>query len=110
MTDYLPDQHAQVLWNENEDFQITEICIVYYSDAQLQNQLAGRYQNSNGADTTGWLSNAHPIANPAGLFGYLAFRCGFHSKAVATECLREFAQIEGCAWAREMLAAIEKKD
>lgn len=34
------------------------------------------------------------------------FTAGFASKAVATECVREFAQIEECKWARQMPAVI----
>lgn len=110
MTDHIPDEHAQILWNQGEDGKITDVCIVDFRDEKLQEQIARNYENSNGADTSGWLTDIHPHANPAGLFADLAFRCGFKSQAVATECVREFAQLDGCEWARKMLAAIEKAD
>jgi len=110
MSERIPDENAQILWNDNEAGKITDICVVDYSDEELQGRLAGTFSNSNGADTAGWLSDQYPIANPAGLFADLAFRFGFESPAVAKECLREFAQIESADWARKMLAAIETLD
>jgi hypothetical protein len=110
MSDRIPDEHAQILWCENEEGKVSDICVVDYRDTELQEQMAKEYTSSNGADTAGWLSEVNPIANPAGLFAYLAFRCSFETAAVAMECVREFASIENCEWARKMLAAMERAD
>jgi hypothetical protein len=107
MNRYIPDEHAQILWNDGEDGKVVDFCIVDYRDTKLQSSIADRYNNSNGADSADWLTHPHPFANPAGLFAYLAFRNGFFSKGAEIECVREFAQLESCEWARKMLAAIE---
>jgi hypothetical protein len=98
MSERIPDESAQILWNDNEGGKITDTCVIDYRDEELQAQLAETYNNSNGADTGGWLSGQHPIANPEGLFATLAFRYGFESPSVAKECVREFAQLESADW------------
>jgi hypothetical protein len=98
----IPDEHAQILWNTNETGAITGVCVIDYRETELQERLAENYSDSNGADTSDWLSDKHPIANPAGVFASLAFCSGFESQSVAKECLEEFSQIEGAEWARKM--------
>ena len=110
MSKRIPDEHAQILWNDNKNGEITSICIIDFRETELQERLADRYCCSQGADGAGWLSDRHPIANPAGLFAYLAFRYKFESDSVAQECVREFAQLEGADWARKILSAMEAKD
>ena len=108
MINHIPDIHALVLWNDGEDGKITGISIVDYRDAKVQRRIADLYMNSYGTDTHGWLTDVHPNANPAGLFAYLVFLCGCDSKATLMECVREFAKLEGCEWARRMLAVLER--
>jgi hypothetical protein len=107
VTDRIPTAGARILWNDDDDLKVSDICVVNYHDEDLQSGLAERHSDSNGADTAEWLTDVHPVANPLGLFGYVTFCCGFQSKAVALECLREFVQIEGCDVARKMLIGAE---
>ena len=95
-------------WDDDEDGQITAVCVLDFRDTHLQESVADGYGNSIGDDFFLWLSDAHPTANPAGLFADFAFRCGFKSMAVMKECLREFAQLESCEWARKMLVAVQR--
>lgn len=102
MTNLIPDEHVQILWNESDKQRVTEVCVIDFRDSALVEAVGDNYENSNGACTDGWLSDVHPIANPAGLFGHLAFINGFESVAVARECVKEFSSIESADWARKM--------
>jgi hypothetical protein len=106
MFDYIPERHGQILWSEDDKGKVIAVRVIHYRNTESQEKIAESYDSSGGADTYGWLTYAHPCANPAALFASLAFGKGFADRAVATECVREFAQLDGCEWARRMLAAL----
>ena len=103
---FIPDQYSAILWNEDEDFKVNDICIIDHREKIVYRNLADRYENSSGCLIDTWLMDDHPQSQPSGVFGYMAFHQGFSSSAVALEALQEFGRIESASWARLMLAAV----
>jgi hypothetical protein len=102
----IPDKHCVVLWNDDDTLNVIDVRVVDFRDQALYERIADNYSNSNGCINDGWLEDEHPQAQPAGIFGYMAFQCGFASDGVMQVALSEFGKIASASWARSMLAAV----
>jgi hypothetical protein len=49
MADYIPGELPQILWNDDDDLKITEVCVVDIRDGELRDRLADGFDNSYGA-------------------------------------------------------------
>lgn len=114
--DQIPLQRARIAWNEDENFQITEV----YIDELTQDWLDSSryYRKSGGACFSDWetqakaddngisLAEADSLLDAFGTFGIFLAR-GFANPESYRLTLIEFARISECAWARRLLFAYD---
>lgn len=97
---------AIVLWNDemdgDEKATTTRIAELHVFDIERQPHWADRLSSSRGACDADWLDGAWRNT-PIGLLLELAVCDGFANKDVTVKALKEFAKIEGCEWASEIL-------
>lgn len=114
-TDLIPARHADIFWNDEpkkdpEDSRRAghEVVVLNRDPALGRRSLDTDpgHNCSHGSMVAGWLEDGHQIHNPAGLFAYNWLAKGSSPESIHA-ALREFAKIEECVWAREMLAAVE---
>lgn len=93
---------AHIAWRLDSDGRVCWVGAFFYGMAPPDIYFDG----DAGACFADWLSG-DPCLTPEGVFIHLE-EMGFSSPDVRLNALREFAQIEGCSWARIMAAALEQ--
>lgn len=101
-------RHADIYWNtepENRHAGGAEVLVVDRGPNGVPRNRQNdpkEFWRSSGSMVGGWLTDGMPHHNPAGLFASVWLLRG-SSPASVHAALREFAKIEECGWAREML-------
>ena len=113
----IPAAQADIFWNDepgNERAAGSEVLILDRSQRFDPNAVfpglavsdPEHLLCSTGAMSSGWMEDDHPLSNPAGVFAHNWIAKGSSPEALMS-ALREFAKIEECSWAREMVAAFD---
>lgn len=105
-----PERDVDIFWNVNDDLKIIDVEVAYIPRRLLADP-SDEFWNQWAMFDDQWISNmGNSLAdwlgkegdNPATIFGYMSYS-GFDSKDVLEKTLEEFAHIEECQWARDML-------
>jgi hypothetical protein len=106
----IPEKRAMVVWNTiGTGVQPSDDVVVHeYRDAKMT---LGTHDCSAGACGAGWCEADHPRDNPAGLFASIIFDAPAPaSRPVIRAWLEQFAKIDSCEWARQMLMQMVEFD
>ena len=107
-----PAKYVDVFWNREDDGRVKDVEVVFIprrevGDDDKANSFWREYATYNdrwesdlGNSCSDWLQPGGQT--PEGIFGYL-LGSGFSSPKELERALEEFAHIDECAWAREML-------
>jgi hypothetical protein len=105
-----PARHVDIFWNWDNEHKAKDVEVVFIPrDVDLpKNEYYGRqfdhyvmqWDFDLGNSCSDWLQD--PLFTPEGVFGVL-LRDGFSNETELQRALEEFARIEECEWARNML-------
>ncbi len=87
-------EEVHIWWNMDQG-KVTDVLVI---DRHI---IVPGYQYSDGACWVGWMD--HPGFGPEAVFGNLV-RLGFKNSSYAEKAIRQFALVDQCRWARNMLA------
>lgn len=108
----IPAKSAVIFWNDDPKKPNrvggSEVLVARFEDTRRDDN-PRHLSCSAGADSEGWMTSGHAIDNPAGRFASVWLRRDASPDAIRA-ALVQFAQIEECEWAREMLAAFDYVD
>lgn len=93
----MPARQVHIWWNISAD-RVTEVLVTTSWEIQKG------FQFNDGSCWVGWMDS--PEFGPEAVFGKLVI-IGFLTPAHAREAIRQFARIDRCRWARNMLGATE---
>lgn len=113
-----PAKWVDIFSRKNSEYKISDVEAVFIPRNEIngppeENQeFWGKYSAYNkrwdadlGNSCVDWMQPDG--LTPSFVFGYF-LRCGFADKSIFHMALREFAQIQECEWAREMLAGYNR--
>jgi hypothetical protein len=109
---FYPAADVDIFWNVDDDSKVHDVEVVLAPRSALSNRLLqqkfaawnSQWISDLGVSCSGWLQPGD--LNPAKVFGQL-LRRGFKSQDEFFSALREFAHIDQCDWARDILEGME---
>lgn len=109
----IPARYAEVFWNDDpgrlDRAGGTEVLVLDARRPDRRSGDPGQLFCSAGAMSADWTTGSHALDQPAGLFASVWLRRDASPDAIRA-ALVQFAQIEECDWARQMLAAFDYRD
>lgn len=106
----IPAKHARIFWNDDPSRSNraggTDVLVL---DKRASYGDPSHLSCSAGAFGSEWMVGRHALDRPAGVFASVWLRRGASPDAIRA-ALVQFAHIEGCGWANQMLAAFDYAD
>lgn len=106
----IPAEHARIFWNDDPSRPNraggTEVLVL---DKRHSHEDPRHLSCSAGAFGREWMVGSHALDRPAGVFASVWLRRDASPDAIRA-ALVQFAHIEGCDWAGQMLASFDYVD
>lgn len=116
MGDSIPVKHAEFFWNAEFRQAPSKLVVVDERSRIIPGSDGIRDQgpyehlsSSLGAHSGSWMDEGSPNGTPEGIFASLWLDRSADRASIKAG-LKQLSKIEECAWARRMLAALEKLD
>jgi hypothetical protein len=106
----IPLAHAGICWNLERERRpgepIEDLTVVNFGDGGREDPRWRAAVSTDGACMLEWKEGRNPRHTPLGMFAEMCFDGTIPRGMGFDRLLKEFAKIEGCDWALQMLAAL----